>query len=167
MIDITVYGDKEAEKVLQKAINRIYEIENRMSVTISESDVSLINRNAGKRPVEVHDDTFFVIQKALDYGELTNGAFDISIYPLVKLWDINSRKKNIPTEKEINEALDLVDYKKVKLNYNEKTVFLEKEGMAIDLGGIAKGYAVDEVRKTLEEGGIKYAYIYGWGYCSN
>ena len=163
VINITVYGDEEAEKVLQRAINRIYEIENRMSATISKSDVSLINQNAGQKPVKVHDDTFFVIQKALEYGELTNGAFDISIYPLVKLWDIKSQNKNIPAKEEINDALDLVDYKKIKLNFDEKTVFLEKEGMSIDLGGIAKGYAVDEVRKTLEEGGIKYALIYMGG----
>ncbi|HHX18004.1 MAG TPA: FAD:protein FMN transferase [Clostridium sp.] len=163
VIDITVYGDKEAEKVLQKAINRIYEIENRMSATISKSDVSLINQNAGKRPVKVHDDTFFVIQKALEYGELTNGAFDISIYPLVKLWDIKSQNKNIPSKEEINAVLDLVDYKKIKLNFDEKTVFLEKEGMSIDLGGIAKGYAVDEVRGILVEGGTKHGLIYMGG----
>lgn len=163
VINITVYGDEEAEKVLQKAINRIYDIENKMSVTISESDVSLINQNAGKRPVKVHEDTFFVVQKALEYGELTNGAFDISIYPLVKLWNINNGNKNIPTEEEINETLNLVDYKKIKLNLDDMTVFLEMEGMAIDLGGIAKGYAVDEVRKILKEGGIKHALIYMGG----
>lgn len=159
IINITVYGDEGAEESLQKAIDRIYEIENRMSVTIPKSDIGLINQNAGKMPVRVHEDTFYVIQKALDYGELTNGAFDISIYPLVKLWDIKPQNKKIPTEKEIIDVLNLVDYKKIKLNSSEYTVFLEKEGMSIDLGGIAKGYAVDEVRDILIEEGIKCALI--------
>lgn len=163
IISITIYGDEEAEEILQKAIDRIYEIENRMSATILNSDIGLINQNAGIKPIKVHDDTFFVIQKALDYGDLTNGAFDISIYPLVKLWDVKSKNKKIPTEKEIVGVLDLVDYKKIKLDSNENTVFLEKEGMSIDLGGIAKGYAVDEVKAILVEGDIKHALIYMGG----
>ncbi|MDQ2087124.1 FAD:protein FMN transferase [Herbivorax sp. ANBcel31] len=163
IINITVYGDEEAEKVLQEAVDRIYEIENRMSATISESDVGVINKNAGKSPVKVHDDTFFVIEKALEYGELTNGAFDVSVYPLVKLWDMKSQNKKIPTKEEISDVLDLVDYEKIKLNSNERTVFLEKEGMAIDLGGIAKGYAVDEVRDVLVKGGVEHALIYMGG----
>ncbi|TYQ16512.1 UNVERIFIED_CONTAM: thiamine biosynthesis lipoprotein [Acetivibrio alkalicellulosi] len=163
IINITVYGNKTTEKVLDEAIGRLYEIENRMSATISGSDVELININAGKIPVKVHDDTFFVVQKALEYSEITDGAFDISIYPLVKLWDIGSYTRKVPSEEEITKTLELVDYKKIKLDVDERTVYLEKEGMAIDLGGIAKGYAIDEVKGILKRGGIKHGIIYMGG----
>lgn len=159
IIDFTVYGDKRAEKALEKALARVNEIENRMSTTIPESDVSRINQNAGKQPVKVHDDTFFVIKKALEYAKLTDGAFDITIYPIVQLWGITTDHPKVPTWQEIAQRLSLVDYRQVRLNEQEKTVYLTKEGMGIDLGAIAKGYAADEVARIFREAGVKHALI--------
>lgn len=158
-VNIRIYTGKEGPDILDKAIKRIEEIENRMSVTIQDSDVSRINSNAGKQPVKVHDDTFEVIKKALEYAEISNGVFDITIYPIVKLWGITSEHPRVPTEAEIQDKLRFVDYRNVVLNEAEKTVYLKEPGMGIDLGAIAKGYAADEVARILKEEGVVHALI--------
>ena len=110
------------------------------------------------QPVKVHEDTFEVIEKALEYASLSNGAFDITIYQLSNCgnWLGSSR---VPSDEEIKEKLKLVDYQKVMLNKDEGTVYLKEKGMGIDLGAIAKGYAADEVVRVLSQAGVKHALI--------
>ncbi len=158
-LEFTVYGDEKAENALENAIMRITEIESRMSATIESSDVSRINKSAGIKPIKVHEDTLKVIQKGLEYGKITEGAFDITIYPIVKLWGVTSDDPKVPSPWEVEEALELVDYRKVLLSETDKTVYLEKLGMQIDLGGIAKGYAADEAADILRKSGVKHAVI--------
>ncbi|MFS8500517.1 MAG: FAD:protein FMN transferase [Caldicoprobacter sp.] len=158
-VNIRIYAGKNGPDILDKAIKRIEEIESRMSVTIQDSDVSRINSSAGKQPVKVHDDTFEVIKKALKYAEMSNGAFDITIYPIVKLWGITSEHPRMPTDAEIQDKLKLVDYRNVVLDEKGKTVYLKEPGMGIDLGAIAKGYAADEVARILKEEGVVHALI--------
>lgn len=158
-IKIKVFGDRKAKKAMDNAIDRIKEIEDHMSPTIEESDVVKINQAAGVEPVEVHKDTFYVIQKALDYGERTDGIFDITLGPIVDLWGITSDHPKVPTDEEIEEKLSLVDYKKVILDEDKMTVFLKDKGMAIDLGAIAKGYAADEAARILREAGVDHALL--------
>lgn len=158
-VSIGEQGEKETRAGLNSAMQRIQEIEQRMSVTIADSDISKINDAAGKEPVKVHSDTFFVIQKAIEYGELTHGCFDISILPIVRTWNISSDNPRVPNKEEVDQVLSLIDYKKIKLNEQEQTVFLEEEGMAVDLGGIAKGYAGDEAVRILKEHGVSHALI--------
>ncbi len=158
-ITLTAYGRRNTPKILEKAAQRIEEIENRMSTEIDTSDVALINKNAGISPVEIHDDTFYVIERALWYCNMSDGAFDITIYPIVKLWDINGDNPRVPEKEEIQEVLALVDYTKVILDREKKTVFLSAPNMGIDLGAIAKGYAADEVVRILEEGGIEHGIL--------
>lgn len=159
VMEFKVFGDDKAKEALEQAIERVREIEDRMSATKEGSDVVNINQNAGKKPVKVHDDTFYVVEKALEYGQLTDGDFDITIRPIVELWGIMSDNPRIPKEEEIQEKLDLVDYRKVKLDKKSKTVYLEKEGMGIDLGAITKGYTADEVTRILKKAGVKHALI--------
>ncbi len=159
-IKFTVYGDKEnSQKALDAAVERLKEIENRLSISVEDSDVNLINVNAGKEPVKVSSDTLYVIKKALYYSQLTDGLFDITIYPLVRLWDIKSDNPRVPEHGEILDSLEYIDYKGVILDEENKTVLLEKEGMMIDLGGIAKGYIADETAKIIEDHGIEHAII--------
>ncbi|HHY81343.1 MAG TPA: FAD:protein FMN transferase [Clostridiales bacterium] len=148
-----IEGDR-AKEGIDATKKRIREIEERMSAHLPGSDISKINDNAGKQPVKVNPDTFFVIKKALEYAELTNGSFDISLLPVSRLWNINGENPRVPSPEEIEKALAVVDYKKIRLNEEEMTVFLEDEGMAIDLGGIAKGYAGDETVRILKEHGV-------------
>lgn len=155
---ITIY-DYPSEKAFEEAFKRIEEIENKMSIRISSSEVSLINKNAGIKPVVVSEDTFKVIEKAIEVAKLSDKAFDPTIGPLVSAWNIGSDDARVPDQEEIDSLLELIDYKKIKLNKNKNSVFLEEKGMMIDLGGIAKGYAADETAKILSSFNIEKAII--------
>ncbi len=153
--------DKTDEKVLDKVFERLEEIESRMSVTIENSDISKINENAGIKPVTVNEDTYFVIKEAKHYAEISHGAYDPTIGPLVDLWNIVSGERerdSIPTNEEINEKKSYVNYKNLELLDNNQ-VFLKDKNMKINLGGIVKGYAADEVKRVLTENGVNAAII--------
>lgn len=147
------------EKVLQKAIDRVYEIEERMSAFRPDSDISTINKNAGKGKVRVHQDTFQVLKAAAHYAKLSKGAYDMTIRPLVELWGIGKKDSYIPSEEEIGSMIKQVNYKDMLLKEKIGTVELKKAGQKIDLGGIAKGYAADEIKRILLENNIKNAMI--------
>jgi FAD:protein FMN transferase len=159
LISITLYDFPDSEEVLRKAKERLKSLENRMSVYVAESDVVKINKNAGIKPVKVHEETFTVIKKGVYYGELSDGRFDITTYPIIKLWDVNADIKKIPTQDEIMEKLPLIDYKAIRLDEVNQTVFLEKANMEIDLGGIAKGYIGDELVRLLKDHGVAHGVI--------
>ncbi|HZK33785.1 MAG TPA: FAD:protein FMN transferase [Bacillota bacterium] len=158
-IVFTTYESADAELAIGVAKERILEIENMMSTTKPDSEVSKINANAGIRPVKVEEETFFVIKRALEYGQLTGGAFDITMLPVSLLWNITGDNPQVPDGGQISERLDLVDYRKVVVDQDERTVFLKDQGMMIDLGGIAKGYAGDEAMRILKEHNIEHAMI--------
>ncbi len=143
--------------------SRLKEIDARFSANSASSDISRINSAAGKKAVAVHDDVYFVIESAVKYASLSGGLFDPTIGPLVKLWGIGTGHEKVPSQNEIETAVAKVDYKKIRLNKNEKkdssTVMLAEEGMALDLGGIAKGYAADELARILSEHNIPSAII--------
>lgn len=154
--------DKKDEVILDKAFERIREIEDKMSITIEDSDVSKINKNAGKNPVKVDDEVYKILTRAKYFAELTDGAYEPTIGPLVDLWNIRNEGENnkryIPSKEDIEKALNKVDYKKLELLEDNK-VFLKEEGMKLDLGGIAKGYAADEVKRILKENGVNSAIV--------
>ena len=158
VVQIKIY-DSADEYVFDKAFTMIEEIEGRMSLNLPDSEISQINRAAGENPVHVSEDTYQVIEKAILYGKISEGTFDITIGPLVNLWNIGKENARLPDQSEIDQALLHIDYSKVKLNPDEKTVFLEDEGMMLDLGGIAKGYAADTLAEMLEQEGIEHGII--------
>ena len=155
---VTIY-DYPTDKAFEAAFKRIAEIESRMSLHTDTSEIAKINDFAGITPVRVSDDTFTVIEEALRIAKLSGGAFDPTIGPLVNAWDIGGDNPRKPSKNEIDSLLPLIDYTKVLINKKDKTVYLPTEGMMLDLGGIAKGYAADEVAKTLERHGVKRAII--------
>ena len=158
IVDMQVYG-KNAEKVINRSFERMREIEDEMSKNIKESEVSKINQNAANEWVQVSESTFKVIKKAVEYGKSTNGRFDPTIGPLVELWGIGTSEARVPAENEITKTKKLVDYKDLKLDEKNNSIKFEKENMQLDLGGIAKGYAADEVRNIVKDAGIKSAYV--------
>jgi thiamine biosynthesis lipoprotein len=121
-----------------------------MSIHLDDSELAEVNRASGVHPVVVSEETFTVIKLALEIAELSGGAFDPTIGPLVKLWDI-SGSNNVPLDEEIKALLPLVDYKLVVLDEEASSVYLPVQGMALDLGGIAKGWAADEAGRILSE----------------
>ena len=161
VIMLKIY-DNSDEKILDEAMDRLIEIDNRMSVDIDTSDVSLVNKHAGIKPVKVSDDVYYVIKQAKEFAQLSNGAYEPTIGPLVELWNIKGtgrrERDSIPTEEQIREKMALVDYSDLEL-MEDNFVYLNKKGMKLDLGGIAKGYAADEVKRIFKEHGVGNAII--------
>lgn len=150
---ITLYEEK-AGFDFYEAFKVIENIENKMSPVISDSELYRINLNAGIQAVQVSEDTYMVIKEGIRYAELKGSKFDISIGPLVNLWGIGTKHQNVPESADIEAILPLIKSESISLDDNNRTVFLKKKGMAIDLGGIAKGYAADAVKDFLIKRGF-------------
>lgn len=148
-VSITVYGEENAD-IARKALDFGREYEQIFSRTIPDSDLSVINRE--KKASGIHPDLYSLIQTGLYYCELTDGSLDISIEPLTSLWDILSENPSVPSEKNITDALSLVDYKNIFLGA-DNSISLENRA-SIDLGAIAKGYIADKIRQFLIENGV-------------
>lgn len=155
---ITIY-DKPSEEAFDAAFARIADIEARMSLHLDTSEIAEVNRAAGNGPVVVSDDTFRVVEKALEAARLSHGAFDPTVGPLVKAWDIGGDNPRRPPQAEIDRLLPLVGYDRVVLNEQDHSIELLDTGMMLDLGGIAKGYAADEVAEILVAHGIHKAIV--------
>ena len=150
------------DAAFERAFDRVEEIEERMSTNTtdySSTELIEVNKHAGERPVEVSEDTFYVVKQALRYSEMTSGAFDVTIGPLVDLWGIGTEYAAVPSEEEIENILPKVDYTKVRIDEDAQTIFLPEEGMGLDVGGIAKGYAAEEVARIFREEGIEHALL--------
>jgi FAD:protein FMN transferase len=154
---IKIY-DHITDTAFEQVFSRLKELENKMSANKDESEIIDINRAAGKDYVKVSEDTFDVIKQGLYFSSLYD-KFDITIGPVVKLWNIGFDNARIPEDSEIKAKLPLINYKNVAINEQEKSVMLKEEGMMLDLGGIAKGYAADEAVKVLKNNGVEHAIV--------
>ncbi len=138
---------------------RLRALEDTLSANIGTSEISRINDAAGQNPVQVSAETLFVLTEAEKYARLTGGAFDPTIGPLVKLWDIGGDHPHLPTQAEIDAVLPLINYEDMVIDSAAGTVFLKKAGMKLDVGGIAKGYAADEMVRIMREQNVPRALI--------
>ncbi|QJX00891.1 FAD:protein FMN transferase [Frigoriglobus tundricola] len=152
-----------AKKAADAAFVRIAELDGIMSDYKKESELMRLCRAFASEvaaPVKVSDDLFFVLQKAEALSIKSDGAFDVTVGPVVQLWRLARRTQELPDPKEFARARERVGYKMVKLDPQKKTVQLLTPGMQLDLGGIAKGYAADEALKLLRDTfGIKRALV--------
>lgn len=151
--------DGGSEAALQAVFARLKEIETRMSANRDGTEIAAVNEAAGRSPVRVSRDTLFVVKKALEYARISQGAFDPTIGPVVKLWNIGLEGERVPEDREIRETLPLVDWSSVVLDERASTVFLPRPGMRLDLGAIAKGYAADETARILGERKVRAAVV--------
>lgn len=165
IMNITIYGfQKDGKKISQaelgnvmnQAVELINRLEDLFSVTEPESDISKINAANGKT-VMVSDETYELLQKCIQYSVITDGLFDISVYPLVKLWGFTTGEYHVPTEEEIRGIQENIDYKKIQLS-DENSVQIE-EGMQIDLGAAAKGYLSQKLMDLFRENGVESAVV--------
>jgi thiamine biosynthesis lipoprotein len=120
-------------------------------------------KKAGGEPVPVSDDLFRVLTRALEISRLTDGAFDITVGPVVRLWRIARRTMKLPDADDLARARGLVGYQQVQLDAKNKTVKLTTKGILLDLGGIAKGYAAAAALEVLRQHGIRHALVAGGG----
>lgn len=158
-IEITVY-DKNDMDIINQCMDRIQQIEKKMTINNADtSEIIALNKAAGVSSVKVSPDTFDVLERGKYYSELSNGRFDITVGPIVKLWNIGTEYAAVPNPVALEEARRLIDFTKLKLDKNNLTAELESSGMQVDLGAIAKGYAADEVAKILKDNGVQHAII--------
>ncbi|MBP2642882.1 MAG: apbE [Firmicutes bacterium] len=162
IIEITAYGpNREAGvKAAFEEFKRIQKLSDHFN---PESQVSKINQMAGVRPVEVDAELIEMVTLAHEISEKTEGAFDISIGPLTELWGIGHKSNFVPTQQEIDKVLPLVDYRKIQVDTAKNTIFLPLPGMKLDLGGVAKDYALNKSASVLREYGITSALINAGG----
>ena len=152
------YGES-ADTVYTGMETKIREIESVLSLHLSQSEIAAINENAGVQPVEVSQRTFDLLQRAKELSEQSDGAFDITIAPVVELWGITSDHPHVPTDEELAQAMALMGLADLVLDEEACTAYLTRPGMAIDLGGIAKGWTADQLREYARELGAERGYV--------
>ncbi|MFH1884284.1 MAG: FAD:protein FMN transferase [Planctomycetota bacterium] len=142
-----------AKKCIETAFEEIYKVDDLMSDYKSDSEISRINKDAAKTAVHLSKSTYEVLQRSIEFSKLTDGAFDVTVGPLVDLFRTEKDKRVLPSEDQIDQAKSKVGFEKLKLDDKSKTVQFAVEGMRLDLGGIAKGYAVDKAVEALQTSG--------------
>jgi thiamine biosynthesis lipoprotein len=150
-------GNKAIDAVLEE----MKRIDRDMSTYKPDSEISIVNRDAAKSSVEVSVELFDLLETALQYSRITNGAFDITYASVGYLYDFHEHKR--PTEEQIKSALPAVNYTHVYLDKESHSVHFTQPGVRIDLGGIAKGYAVDRGIAILQSFGITHALVTAGG----
>lgn len=144
-----------AQKGIEDAFASLRQIEELASVYLGGSEVNSVNSSAFAEPVKVSDDVFEILQRAVSYGKLTGGAFDVTVGPLIDVWQNAADTNTIPEDEQLEEALGRVGYEKIRLDPGNKTVRFAVDGMRLDLGGIAKGYAIDRATDALKQVGVQ------------
>ena len=155
--DITVVAEdqKAADQFIQKAENEIVRIENLISSWKPDSQISEVNRMAGKAPVKVDLEVIQLIERALTLSKITDGAFDISYASMDQVWKFDgSMDERMPSQEAIRASVSKIGYQHIVLDKQAETVFLEKPGMKIGFGAIGKGYAADRAKALLIKMGV-------------
>lgn len=147
------YGEN-AQKTYDDITSALREIEGSLSLYVEDSEISRLNAAAGKHPVALSDDCYSLLKEAAEYCGQSGGLFDITIAPLTLVWGITDDEPDIPDDDEIIAAQQLVNYRDIIFDDGAGTVMLAREGMSIDLGGIAKGMAAGKMRRYAEENGV-------------
>ncbi|MDD3417353.1 MAG: FAD:protein FMN transferase [Lachnospiraceae bacterium] len=158
---VSVFYEEKKEALIMETLNHIKSrtllLDDMFSVFKENSEITKINKAAGKKLVEVSPETYKIIQRAIEFSEVSRGAFDITAGSLSRLWRKAKKENRVPDSEEIKKQKELTNYKKIIMDDNK--VGLSQGGQEIDLGGIAKGYAADEAKKILMEANIMDAII--------
>lgn len=153
-----VHGDN-AKETIKEVENEMKRLEALMNFYKASSEIGILNNCGFERKVKLSFEVLDIIKKAKYFSEISDGAFDISLAPIIKLWGVFTKEERVPAEKEIKEKLSLVNYNNLILDESESTVKFSKENMKIDLGGIAKGYAADRAVQIYKQNNVSAAFI--------
>ena len=163
-IDAYAAGDEQTlRKTLEAALDEVDRIDRLMSHYKPESPLSRINREAGQHPVSVDPELFTFIKRSLQYSEESDGAFDITVGPLMKAWGFFRGEGQLPSEVQLAAVRQRVGARHVILNESDRTIRFDVEGVQLDLGGIAKGYAVDRAVEILRSQHVEAALVSAGG----
>ena len=160
-VRLTVYAPSEAtaRTACRAAFDRFAALEDVMSDYRPTSELMRLCANAGQGPQPVSDDLWRVLERAQRLARLSDGAFDVTVGPLVRLWRVARKTARLPDAPALAEAKARVGWRKVRLDPEKRTVALETPGMQLDLGGIAKGFACAEAQKALRAHGVDRALV--------
>ena len=160
IVTIEIVSTKtNAETTINSAFKEIDRIEKLMTTFDSNSEIGILN--AEGQVDNVSDDLIYVIEQSIYYGNISDGAFDVTIKPILDLWKTKIIAGKYPTGQEINETLTLVNYSNITVENN--TIYFNAEGMSITVDGIAKGYAVDQAVKVLKNNGYASGFVNAGG----
>lgn len=162
-IEIIAENENAIKQIIELSFSEIKRIEKLLSRFINESEISLLNRKAPNHPVKISSEVFNLIELSIKYFHLTEGLFDITICPLLEVWQKSELAGYIPSDGEIKNTLQLVGLGNIVLDPDKKTVFFQKQNVKIDLGGVGKGYAIDKVVNILKKHNIQQAMINAGG----
>lgn len=162
---LVVYAADEAaaKKASQAAFARVAELNAIMSDYLATSELMRLCAKAGGPAVKVSDELFTVLARARQVSKDSGGAFDVTVGPVVRLWRLARKTRRMPDADKLKAARALVGWQLVELDEKARTVRLKKAGMLLDLGGIAKGYAADEVLRVLKAHGVTRALVSAGG----
>lgn len=160
-VSITVVAktEQEGEAAIDAAMAEVRRFDRMMSLYKDDSEITRVNLAAGKGPVEVSPEMIEIVEAARKISELTDGAFDVTVGPLVVLWQMRLKEGAAPTETEIESIKNRVGYRNIITDKKASTLFLMKPGMIMDFGGCAKGYVADRVAELLKGRGIDNAIV--------
>ncbi len=158
---IVLYGrDRERmEAAVTATIGEIRRLDEMLSIYQPRSEWSRMNREAALGPVQVSDETFQLLSRCLDFSLQSDGAFDVSVGALVKTWGFGGGDNRVPSQAEISAALAHVGWRNIVLDGRAGTVRFLCRNLAVNPGGIGKGYAVDRVADVLRRHGIDSALV--------
>lgn len=156
-------NDAVATKSAQTAFARIAELDRRLSDYRDDSELTLLSQASGGPPVKVSDELFFLLRRSTEISAATDGAFDVTAGPAIRLWRRARRLHELPRPEQIEAARGRVGNVKLLLDVKSQTVRLTTPQMLLDLGGIAKGYACDQALAALRQNGVTRALVDGGG----
>ena len=159
-------GMIEKRRTASEAFGEIKRIEDLLTSFKKGNVIDRIN-NSGTKEIFLNEESIYILERAKYFYKISGRAFDVTILPLLKLWGFREGKHSVPSQGSIKELLSKIGSDKVVLDNRKKSLRFLKNGMEIDLGGIAKGYAVDKAALVLRKCGIKNALIDAGGdiYC--
>jgi len=162
---IAVYGDDrvQLEAAVDAAFDEVRRLDDLLSNYKPESEWSEVNREAAQRPVKVSPELFRLLQACVEYSRASEGAFDISVGPLMKVWGFYKGSGHLPHRAEVQAAMAKVGYRHILLDPAAQTVRFDRPGVELDPGGIGKGYAVDRMVDVLKQKGVGAALVAGSG----
>jgi len=153
-ITVVVGNQAEADHYIKTAVTEIQRIEKIISSWDANSQTSLVNKNAGIKPIKVDQELFNLIKRSIDISKLTDGAFDISFAAVDKIWKFDGSMQAFPKPQVIEKSVAKVGFQNIQLNEEKFTVFLPEKGMKIGFGAIGKGYAADKAKALLKQKGV-------------
>ena len=157
-VEQKIFGDNSSA-IYNTALKELHRLEEMMSFYKETSEVSLLNRQAGKEAVKLSEEMMLVLQRSQYYSLLSESAFNIMLSPLIQLWKKSGKKNKLPFDKDIDDALKLCSNDNLVLDASDDTAYLTQEGCMVDLGGIGKGFAADVCCNIYRDMGATSAFI--------